>query len=83
MQFIDHDIILLESLDSPEAIAEYLNEAVELGHEEYLQHALEIVRRKAGEAAQRSIAAAAELQQMLAPLHVAVRFEPLALRANA
>lgn len=83
MPFIDHDTILLESLDSPEAMAEYLNEAIEIGHEDYLKHALEIVERKAGEGARNSIEAASQLQRMLAPLHVVVRFEPAGLRTGA
>ncbi|HEX5316660.1 MAG TPA: hypothetical protein VFX22_08415 [Candidatus Kapabacteria bacterium] len=78
----DHDELMMESLDSPESIAEYLNEAVELGHEEYLEHALIIIRRKAGEVAQHSIAAAAELQRTLAPLHVTLRFEPIGRQAS-
>ena len=83
MPFIDHDIILMDSLDSPEAVAEYLNEAIEIGHEEYLKHALDIVRRKMGNAASNSIEAAAELQRTLAPLHVGVHFEALAYQAHA
>ena len=83
MPFIDHDVILLESLDSPEAMAEYLNEAMQIGHEDYLKHALDIVRRKAGEEASNSIEAASRLQRTLALLHVAVRFEPVGGHANA
>jgi DNA-binding phage protein len=83
MPLRDHDELLMKYLDSPEAIAEYLNEAIELGHEEHLKHALDIVRRKAGEGARNSFAAAAEVQRMLAPLHVTVRFEALAIQANA
>jgi len=45
MPLRDHDELLMEYLDTPEAIAVYLNEAFETDREEYVQHALDIVRR--------------------------------------
>jgi DNA-binding phage protein len=83
MPLRDHDELLMEYLDSPEAIAEYLNEAIEIGHEEHLKHALDIVRRKAGDAASNAIEAASQLQRTLAPLHVALRFEVAGHHAGA
>ena len=81
MPLRDHDELLMEYLDTPEAIAEYLNEAIEIGHEEHLKHALDLVRRKAGDHARNSLEAASQLQRTLAPLHVGVRFEPIAHHA--
>lgn len=77
MALIDHDKVLMEALDSPLAIADYLNEAFETGNDAYVQHAIGIVRRIAGETALAAIDRAASLQKDLAPLHVAVRFEPM------
>jgi DNA-binding phage protein len=82
MALIDHDQLLIESLDSPEAVAEYLNEAFETLNDAYVTHAFDIVPKIGGNSAFEAVEHAANLQKELAPLHVGVRFEPIGHHSN-
>jgi DNA-binding phage protein len=82
MPLTSHDQILIESLDSPEAIADYLNEAFETQNDAYVEHALAIMRRVKGQSALEAVEHAVSLQKELAPLHVGVRFEPIGHQAH-